>query len=154
LKVAKRMRVGACGGAFMKWVDAAAELRVHRLHRISLKNHRLRIYEKVRCFRRLSCIRQCYRFWSRLVCVVHSREFVIRSCHVRVQSSRTMILIFVFRLFSHWRSLVVSKVAFALSVARKALLHSAFKSFTCIWLRSRSRSKELMLACTLLDQVR
>ena len=59
----------------------------------------------------------------------------------------------VFRSIAHWRGLVVAKHARASEFAAHSLLHFTFGMFVSIWSRRRSRAKELMLACTLLDQV-
>jgi hypothetical protein len=153
LRAAKRIQVGVCGAAFMKWVDAAAELRRDREKVLQDKVLRDQLYSHARLFRRCSCVRLVFRYWSQFIFRLHPREIVIRSCSFRFQSLRTLHLILMFRCFNHWHGLVVSKLACATACFRRVLLQKSLKHFTCLWLRRRSRTKELMLACTLLDHV-
>jgi hypothetical protein len=108
---------------------------------------------KSRSFRRLSCVRLIFLSWAKFIVRIHPRELAIRPCLVLLQTKRASVLAVVFRIIAHWRGLVVAKHARASEFAAHSLLHFTFGMFVSIWSRRRSRAKELMLACTLLDQV-
>jgi hypothetical protein len=142
VRAAKRIQVGVCGAAFMKWAEAACSLSRSRI-----------LIGRVRSFRVISCVRLVFRCWSRICSRMQFREFLIRSYVFRFQSKQTSLFVFVFRLFLHWRRYVAAKKSSAIVFYTNILLRSAMRSFVCFVLHRRSKSKELLLACTLLDQV-
>jgi hypothetical protein len=158
VRAAKRIQVGVCGGACVKWAEAAAVLRRERQESEYACRQRLISYEsnrrRVRAFRRMSCVRLVFALWVQLLVRSNPREFIIRPRYVLLQTKRTALLVSALNLFSHWRSLVACKYSMAVSFATRTLLLSAFRSFSCMRMRRRNKDSEMVLACTLLNQVR
>jgi hypothetical protein len=154
VRAARRIQVGVCAGAFAKWAETTAERHHERLRCQDIKSRRLILVARARGFRRMSCIRFVFVCWKKVVRSIHSWEFAFRTSLSRLQTERTCQLVAMYQLFHYWRSFVVKKSDAACSFFETSLLRSTFTSFRCWLFRRRSRAKELVLACTLIDQVR